>query len=172
MTTFLPLNRSFLPIIDNNARMLILGSMPGVKSLEQQQYYAHPRNAFWPIMSALFEVERELDYDKRCQLLKDNFIAVWDVLQACQRQGSLDKDINTASMIANDFKLLLQQHPYITKIFFNGAKAEQVFKRLVVPTLTEQQMTIVRLRLPSSSPAHASSSFDNKLLVWQHALIN
>lgn len=170
MVNTLPLNYSFPPIADNNARILILGSMPSVKSLEQQQYYAHPRNAFWPIMSALFEIDRELDYDKRCQYLMDNHIAVWDVLKACQRQGSLDQHIDAASMVANDFNLFLQQHLYIQKIVFNGAKAEQIFKRLVLPTLTEQQTTIVRLRLPSTSPAHASSSLDDKLIIWQQAL--
>lgn len=172
MTNFLPLNRSFPPIADHRAKILILGSMPGVKSLEQQQYYAHPRNAFWPVMSALFGIDLTLDYDKRCQLLVDSEIAVWDVLQACQRQGSLDQAINTASMVANDFYLFLQHHPAITKIVFNGAKAEQVFKRLVLPTLTESQKTIARLLLPSTSPAHASRSFDDKLAVWRQALID
>lgn len=144
--------------------------MPSVKSLEQQQYYAHPRNAFWPIMATLLEMEHELDYDKRCQCLMDNHIAVWDVLKACQRQGSLDQHINAASMIANDFNLFLQQHLNIQKVVFNGAKAEQVFKRLILPTLTEQQTTIARIRLPSTSPAHASSSFEDKWVIWRQAL--
>lgn len=144
--------------------------MPSVKSLEQQQYYAHPRNSFWPIMSALLEMESGLDYDKRCKFLVENHIAVWDVLKACQRQGSLDQHIHAASMVANDFNLFLQQHLNIKKIMFNGAKAEQVFKRLVLPTLTEQQTAIVRLRLPSTSPAHASCSRDDKLIIWQQAL--
>jgi double-stranded uracil-DNA glycosylase len=170
MTNSLPLHRSFPPIADHRAKILILGSMPGVKSLEQQQYYAHPRNAFWPIMSALFAIDRTLDYDKRCQLLVDKQIAVWDVLQACQRQGSLDQAINSASMVTNDFNLFLQHHPDITKIVFNGAKAEHVFKRLVLPTLTEPQHTILRLLLPSTSPAHASLSFDDKLAIWRQAL--
>lgn len=146
--------------------------MPGVKSLEQQQYYAHPRNAFWPIMSELFEIELELDYEKRCQLLVNKHIAVWDVLQTCQRQGSLDQAIDTASMVANDFNLLFQHHTDISKIVFNGAKAEQVFKRLVLPTLTLQQKAIVRLRLPSTSPAHASSSLNEKLAIWRRALLD
>jgi len=172
MLNTLPFNHSFPPIADNNARVLILGSMPGVKSLEEQQYYAHPRNAFWPIMCVLLAMKPEQDYDKRCQLLVDNHIAVWDVLKACQRQGSLDQAINTASMVANDFNLWLQHHSDIQKIVFNGAKAEQVFKRLVLPTLTKQQAAIVRFRLPSTSPAHASSSIDAKLGIWRQALID
>lgn len=144
--------------------------MPSVKSLEQQHYYAHPRNAFWPIMVTLFEMGSELDYDKRCKCLVDKHIAVWDVLKACQRQGSLDQAINTASMIANNFNIFLKQHPKIQKIVFNGTKAEQIFNRLVLPTLTEQQLAIIRLRLPSTSPAHASSSFNDKLVIWRQAL--
>ena len=166
----LPLNRSFPPIADNNASILILGSMPSVKSLEQQQYYAHPRNAFWPIMSALFDLKPDLTYEKRCRSLMDKRIAVWDVLKACQRRGSLDQQIDAASMIANDFNLFLQQHPNINKILFNGTKAEQVFRRLVLPTLTKQQTAIIRLRLPSTSPAHASCSYADKLVIWQQAL--
>lgn len=144
--------------------------MPSVKSLEQQQYYAHPRNAFWPIMSALFAMENDLDYDQRCKNLINHHIAVWDVLKACQRQGSLDQHIDTNSMVINDFTLFLQQHPTIKKIVFNGAKAEQVFNRYVLPTLTEKQNAIVRLRLPSTSPAHASCSLNDKLVIWRQAL--
>jgi hypoxanthine-DNA glycosylase len=166
----LPLNFSFPPIAAPNARLLILGSMPSVKSLEQQHYYAHPRNAFWPIMSALFNIDSKLNYSQRCQHLITHHIAVWDVLKACQRQGSLDIDIDTSSMIINDFNLFLQQHPHLKKIVFNGTKAEQVFSRLVLPTLTHQQAAIPRLHLPSTSPAHASCSQNEKLGIWQQAL--
>jgi len=172
MANILPLNLSFQPVADSSASILILGSMPSVKSLEQQQYYAHPRNAFWPIMSVLFEMARELDYGKRCERLIFNHVAVWDVLKACQRQGSLDVNIDTNSMITNNFNLFLQQHPNIMKIVFNGAKAEQVFNRYVLPTLTKQQLAIVRLRLPSTSPAHASCSIEDKIVIWQQALTN
>ena len=172
MTNTLPLNLSFSPIANYDASILILGSMPSVKSLEQQQYYAHPRNAFWPIMSVLFDMVHGLDYEKRCKKLMDNHLAVWDVLKACQRQGSLDQHIDAASMIINDFNLFLTQHPNITKIIFNGTKAEQVFNRHVLPTLTEQQTAIVRLRLPSTSPAHASCSLEDKLNIWRQALLN
>lgn len=165
-----PLQISFPPIADKSASILILGSMPSVKSLEQQQYYAHPRNAFWPIMSALFEIESERSYDIRCQCLIHQRIAVWDVLKACQRQGSLDQHIDTASMIINNFNVFLQQHSNIKKIVFNGTKAEQVFNRYVLPTLSEQQSSIVRLRSPSTSPAYAAMTFEKKLQQWQQVL--
>lgn len=170
MTNTLPINISFPPIADTHASLLILGSMPSIKSLEQQQYYAHPRNAFWPIMSALFNMDNELSYSQRCQHLITHHTAVWDVLKSCQRQGSLDVDIDSASMIINNFNSFLQHHPHIKKLVFNGGKAEQVFNQFVLPTLTEQQTTIPRLRLPSTSPAHARCSQNEKLDIWRQAL--
>ncbi|NOQ93300.1 MAG: DNA-deoxyinosine glycosylase [Methylophaga sp.] len=171
MSDVLPLESGFPAIEDKYARILILGSMPSIKSLEQQQYYAHPRNAFWPIMSALFNLDSHDVYDKRCQFLIDNHLAVWDAIKACQRQGSLDQSIDATSMVANDFELFFQQHPHIEKIVFNGTKAEQVFNRHVLATLNDQQINIMRLRLPSTSPAHAAMTFEQKLAVWQHAII-
>lgn len=170
MINTLPLNLSFPPIADSNASILILGSMPSVKSLEQQQYYAHPRNAFWFIMSSIFNMDKDLAYPQRCEYLLANKIAVWDVIKTCQRQGSLDQDIVPASMVANDFNVFLQQHPNIQKICFNGTKAEQVFNRYVLPTLSEQQKKIVRCLIPSTSPAHAAMKFEQKLVLWQQAL--
>lgn len=169
MTNSLPLNLSFPPIADRNASILILGSMPSVKSLEQQQYYAHPRNAFWPIMSSMFNIDNDLAYPQRCEYLLANKIAVWDVIKTCQRQGSLDQAIVPASMIANNFNVFLQQHPHIRQICFNGTKAEQVFNRYVLPTLSEQQKKIVRCKLPSTSPAHAAMKFEQKLVLWRQA---
>ena len=145
--------------------------MPSVKSLQQQQYYAHPRNAFWPIMSALFKIEKGSSYQLRCQQLVKNNIAVWDALKACQRQGSLDSNIETNSMVANDFNTFLQQHSKIEKILFNGGRAEQVFKQHVLPTLDESLKQISQTRLPSSSPAHASITFKQKLDQWQNIII-
>lgn len=162
-----PISISFSPIAANDATTLILGSMPGIISLEQQQYYAHPRNAFWPIMATLYKVETDWDYIQRCDCLMENKIAVWDVLQSCQRQGSLDQHIEANSMIANNFNLFLQQHPHVNRIFFNGGKAEQVFKRHVQPTLDENTNALSFQRLPSTSPAHAAMTFKQKLHIWQ-----
>jgi TDG/mug DNA glycosylase family protein len=170
MANTLPVNSCFPAIEDEDACVLILGSMPSIKSLEQQQYYAHPRNVFWLIMSSLFNMDKDLAYPRRGEYLRANKIAVWDVIKSCQRQGSLDQDIDPASMIANDFNLFLQQHPDIQQICFNGTKAEQVFNRYVLPTLSEQQKKIGRCKLPSTSPAHAAMKFEQKLALWQQAL--
>ncbi|NOQ81358.1 MAG: DNA-deoxyinosine glycosylase [Methylophaga sp.] len=162
----------FPPIADHNARILILGSMPSTKSLKQQQYYAHPRNTFWPIMCALFDIDANETYQKRCVLLRKNHIAIWDSLRACHRQGSLDQSIDSSSMITNDFNTFLNNLPNIEKILFNGSKAEQVFNRYALPTLNDQQLNITRLRLPSTSPAHAAMTVEQKLAVWRHAIID
>jgi len=165
-----PLESGFSALEDCNAKVLILGSMPSVQSLKDQQYYAHPRNAFWPIMSAIFHIEKGSAYERRCDILIQNHIAVWDAIKACQRQGSLDQSIDATSMIANDFNVFLQQHPNIQQIFFNGGKAEEVFNRYVLPKLNEYQVNISRQRLPSTSPAHAAMNFEQKLHSWRQAI--
>ena len=171
MSDSLPLSISFPPISNQNAHILILGSMPGIKSLEQQQYYAHPRNAFWPIMSELFDINKDLEYEQRCENLIGNQIALWDVLKVCKRQGSLDQHIEPASMIANDFNKFFEQHIYIQQIFFNGTKAEQVFNQHVLPTLDNSVTQLSRQRLPSTSPAHAAINFEQKLEIWRHTIL-
>lgn len=156
---------SFAPIIDSSARTLILGSMPGAASLAADQYYAHPRNAFWPIMDELFGAGRSVAYEERTGILLRNGIALWDVLKLCTRHGSLDSAIVESSIETNDFDALIMAHPSIDRIFFNGAKAESSFLRYVVPTQTVQHLDLVRL--PSTSPAFASMSFDRKLESWR-----
>ena len=155
----------FPPIANDQARLLILGSMPGIASLRVGQYYAHPRNQFWLIMAALLERDLiALPYPERVQSLIDARIALWDVLQSCQRPGSLDADIAPDSIIANDFAPFFARHPGISHVFFNGATAEQQFKqrvqaRIALPHLHTQ-------RLPSTSPAHAALTFPAKLKAW------
>lgn len=161
---------SFAAIENSDAHILILGSMPGIESLKQQRYYAHPRNAFWPIMAKLFNMDKETSYQQRCNTLINHHIAVWDVLQSCQRQGSLDNNIQTSSIVINDFANFLQLHQHIKLIAFNGSKAEQIFTKHVLTTLTETQADITRKRLPSTSPAHAAMSFEQKCHYWQQAL--
>lgn len=162
----------FTAIQNTDAEVLILGSMPSVESLNQQQYYAHPRNAFWRIMKSLFALSDELSYPQLCSCLIKHKIAVWDVLQSCQRQGSLDSDIEASSIVANNFTLFLQQHQMIRLIVFNGGKAEQIFNQYVLATLTDTQLSIVRKRLPSTSPAHAAMSFEQKHDCWQKILLS
>jgi len=156
---------SFPPIAAPNARVLILGSMPGLASLQAGQYYAHPRNQFWTILAALLGRESWQDYAEKRQALLDAHIALWDVLQSCRRPGSLDANIAKPSMVVNDFVDFLNEHPQIRHIFFNGATAEQTFRRSVSPALS---FTALHLqRLPSTSPAHAALNFQQKLQQWQ-----
>ena len=158
--------QSFDPLIGKLPRVLILGSMPGVISLNQQQYYAHPRNQFWPIMSELLGIRWEHDYSKRIAQLKTQPLILWDVLRACQRAGSLDSAIAANDLIANDISGLLNSYPDISTIAFNGAAAEKYFRRLVQPHLAAgKQLKLVRL--PSTSPANAAKSFQQKLLEWR-----
>ena len=162
--------QGFLPLLGHLPDTLILGSMPSVKSLEHQQYYAHPRNAFWPIMANLLGFDATLPYQQRCDLLKQHNIAVWDVLKACQREGSLDQNINNDTLVLNDFNTLLHTHSSIKRLFFNGTKAEVVFKQ-VLPHIDPSLLTFSMQRLPSTSPAHAAMTFEQKLTTWHTALL-
>ncbi len=160
---------AFAPIARADARVLVLGSMPGVISLDQQQYYAHPRNAFWPAMQSILDVTGELDYDARCQILLERQIAVWDVLQSCHRPGSLDSKIDMSTVVCNDFAGFLQQHPSIRSILFNGRKAQSLFRRFALPTLGDRDIDL--LVLPSTSPAMASMDLATKTAHWRAALL-
>lgn len=155
---------SFPPLVAAGARILILGSMPGQASLREQQYYAHPRNAFWPIMGQLFDAGPERSYRQRCDLLMNNGIAVWDVLRYCWRPGSLDSDIEPHSVEVNDFTDFLDRYPEIRQVFFNGRKAEQTFNRHVAGHL--RPGAIRSGVLPSTSPAHAALSQQEKCNAW------
>lgn len=156
----------FPPVSDTNASTLILGSMPGKKSLEQNQYYAHPANAFWKIMGELVGAQPDLPYLERLAVLKSSGIALWDVLASCEREGSLDTDIRAEA--ANDFTAFFALHPHITKVCFNGSKAEQSFKKFV---LSKQVLPPLALhRLPSTSPAHAGMRYADKLQAWRTIL--
>ncbi len=149
---------------NDKARLLVLGSMPGSVSLAQQQYYGHPRNAFWPIMASLLQFPLSLSYPERLAQLQQHGVALWDVIGCCQRRGSLDSAIRAEQ--ANDFTSLFARLPQLRAIAFNGAKAGQSFQRRVLP-LTTLPPGISLLYLPSTSPAHASLSFQQKLLEWQ-----
>ena len=139
--------------------------MPSRESLRLQQYYAHPRNAFWPIMRALFGLEAG-GYSEQAQQLTDHGIAVWDVLRACVREGSLDSAIDEESIVTNDFPAFFRQHPRIRRVYFNGAKAEAVYRRRVLPLLAEPARSLSLQRLPSTSPANAGMSLEQKEKAW------
>jgi len=144
--------------------VLILGSMPGKASLTAQQYYAHPRNAFWRIMGDLVGAGPALSYAERLQKLGEAGVALWDVIAACERPGSLDADIVNESVRGNDFAGFFAVHRSITRVFFNGATAELYFRRHVLPGLAG--WSLPTRRLPSTSPAHATLSYEAKLAAW------
>lgn len=157
----------FAPIISGNAKVLILGSMPSVASLARQQYYGHPKNAFWPIMGALFGAAPELCYKQRKEILMANGVAVWDVLQGCNRLGSLDSNIKLASIKINDFADFYAEYKFIEQVFFNGEMAEKLYKKYVLPTLYQSFSYLEYQRLPSTSPAHASLKLEEKIEAWK-----
>jgi hypoxanthine-DNA glycosylase len=157
--------RSFPAIARADARILILGSMPGQASLAAQAYYAHPRNAFWPIMGSLFGFAPDAPYSERTDALRAAGIAVWDVLATCMRPGSLDSAICLETAAMNDFPGFFRRHQAIRHLFFNGTAAESLFRRGVLPELAGVQVSSTRL--PSTSPAYAGLSFAAKLAAWQ-----
>lgn len=157
---------SFPPIADAQARVLILGTMPGAASLEAGQYYAHPRNLFWPIMGELFGAGLDLPYAERLRILKAKHIAVWDVFAACVRAGSLDSAITQE--VVNDFPAFFAAHPLIRLVVFDSGTAETAFNKIVRPTLAHLNLSYARV--PSPSPAHAALSFEQKLERWRGVL--
>ncbi|MGY8770771.1 MAG: DNA-deoxyinosine glycosylase [Pirellulales bacterium] len=158
---------SFPPIASADAKILILGSIPGKASLQANQYYAYPRNAFWKIIEQLYDINADQSYQQRCTELKQNQVAVWDVLKSCTRTSSLDSDIVESTIAPNDFTSFLSDHPQIESIYFNGAKAEQSFTKHVLPNLSEPATKLAMVRLPSTSPAHAAINFEGKLKAWR-----
>ena len=160
--------KSFAPIEDSKAKILILGSIPSQTSLLAKQYYAHNRNAFWSIMGDLIGATQTLPYTQRIQILQSNGIALWDVLASCTRESSLDSDIDKTSVCPNNFRLFLSTHRNITDIFFNGATAEKYFNKLVLHRLKPNLIRYTRL--PSTSPAHATLTYNQKLNAWRTIL--
>jgi hypoxanthine-DNA glycosylase len=160
------LSIGFPPVVGGRARVLILGSLPGRRSLEAREYYAQPQNVFWRIMRELVGVGPELAYESRLERLAAARIALWDVLAAGERPGSLDASIVMASAVVNDFSSLFARAPGIELVCFNGRMAEALFNRRVVPTLAPSQLAIPRRTLPSTSPAYASMPFSGKLERW------
>ena len=157
---------SFPPIENADARVLILGSMPGKVSLHARQYYAHPMNAFWRITGDILGFDASGAYEARASWLVAAGIALWDVLQSCTRESSLDSDIVSGSIVLNDFEAFFANHRHIRKVCFNGAKAANLYSRRVRP-LVAGPPACEYVRLPSTSPAHASMRFAEKLRAWR-----
>ena len=154
---------SFPPIISDNCKVLLLGTMPGVESLRRQQYYGYRHNAFWRIIYALFGREPEEEYEKRKSFLLEHDIAVWDVLKACEREGSSDSDIKHP--LPNDFKSLYLRYPNISSVCFNGGPASRFYRRFVRDS-GEGGTSKSFYNLPSTSPAY-TIAFEKKLEQWQ-----
>jgi len=167
-----PANRlySFAPLVHADARLLILGSMPGAASLTAQQYYANPQNQFWPIMERLCGARRSLPYQSRLRRLQRHRLALWDVLQSCVRCGSLDASIEHASAVPNDLPQLLRAHPGIERLCCNGGAAYRAVQRYFGAQLQREFPRLLCLQLPSTSPAHARVPLADKLLAWEAAL--
>ena len=159
--------KSFKPSIDNNSKILILGSMPGVKSLEEQQYYAHPQNRFWKVLGSICNELQlyELDYDVKLKTLLKNNIALWDTIKTCKRDGSLDSDIQNET--PNDIRKLLKTYPNIKTICLNGNKSYTEFKKYF-PYLLEKYNCF---KMPSTSPANARYSLDILIKEWSDLML-
>lgn len=153
--------QSFQPVASRDARILILGSMPSVQSLAHHQYYAHPRNHFWPLMSQVLHSKVPEDYPKRCLWLCEHHVALWDAVQQCARKGSLDANIREA--VPNPIGSFLQEHGKISAIFFNGTAAKKYFERFHhVPPSIQTAL------LPSSSPIPRPGliTVEDKIPAW------
>ena len=154
---------AFPPVAPEGARLLILGSMPSVEALNQGFYYAHPRNAFWRILSEALDEPLPSDIPEKVALLERRGIALWAVLQSCEREGSLDSAIRRP--VPNDFAGLFARCPSIGRVLFNGGTAYSLFMKHAANWLEERAWT----RLPSTSPAY-TLSYERKLALWRDAL--
>ena len=149
------------PVVGPETRLVVLGSFPSVASLAAGQYYAHPRNHFWPLLSALWgEDLRALPYAQRLARVKAHRLGIWDVYAACRREGSLDTAIRDAEF--NDFAHLRRLAPHLAAVAHNGGESARAMRHLAA-------LGLEVIRLPSTSPANASWSFDRKLAAWRAA---
>jgi hypoxanthine-DNA glycosylase len=143
-------------------KVLILGTMPSVQSLKTQQYYGHPRNSFWWIMSELCGFDFSLTYSEKVDLVLKNKIALWDVIASCHRPGSLDSNIDQSTVTPNHFAELFEKTPSLKLIAFNGQAAEKLFSKFI----DEQAWQGGKVVLPSTSPANAATTKETKLIQW------
>ena len=155
-------SKSFAPIIGKEPLVLILGTMPGKESIRLKEYYGHPRNIFWKILSSVIGLDLNADYSSKAKALIDNKIAVWDVCYSCYRKGSLDSNIK--EVVPNKISELIHKYPSIQRILFNGKKAEKEYLKYF------SKIDIDIFSVPSSSPANTSMNYDTKLDLWRNAL--
>ena len=153
--------KSFDPIFARDAKIMIVGSMPSVKSLADAQYYAHPRNAFWPILFDIYDVKPHNDYARKKDLIREHGLALWDAAACCEREGSLDS--NMRDIQYNDFGALYAQCPGIHTVLCNGGTAHALFLK---SGFAGGRRVV---RMPSTSPAYTRPS-DKKLAAWREVL--
>jgi hypoxanthine-DNA glycosylase len=147
------------PVVDEHTRLLVLGSFPGVASLQAQQYYGHPRNHFWPILSALWQIDlRAASYPERLAEVRARGLGIWDVYASCEREGSLDSAIENARL--NDLASLKRRAPRLEAIAHNGGESARAMRHT-------RALGLPVHRLPSTSPANASWSFERKVAAWR-----
>ena len=155
-----PAKRSFPPVADGRARVLVLGTLPGEESLRRQEYYAHPRNLFWPILFALFDAAPVADYAAKLAFAAAHRVALWDVCAIGEREASADATIRRE--VPNTIDRLLDMHPLIGAVAFNGSGARRLYDRHFI-----RHPSLAYLALPSTSPAHARLDFATKLGQWR-----
>jgi len=174
------LAHSFAPLAGNNPRVLILGTMPGQASLTAVEYYAHPRNAFWPILYSVFSGQdtdftdaHAIAYTRRVEFLKQQQLALWDVLASCERPGSLDASIDRQSEVANPLGSWIEKTAALERVCFNGKTAQALFKRHVQNdgASSDALQKVDYFTLPSTSPAMASMTLAEKIEAWKPALM-
>ncbi len=164
------LSVGFPPVARADARLLILGSLPGPESLRVSQYYAYRFNRFWWIMGEIAGASPDLPYPERLERLMDRGIALWDTCHAAERPGALDQRIVHSTVVPNDFVGFFDAHPAVRAIFCNGQKSAQLYRRLVLPALPQPLAAIPPTCLPSTSPAHAGMPASEKLKIWRASL--
>jgi len=163
---------SFAPVIDQNVNSIVLGSMPGVVSLQQQKYYAHAKNAFWRIAASYLNFDFDLPYAMRLEKLLAAGVGLWDVVGYCEREGSLDSAIVSKSVVVNDFEALLERYANIDTIYFNGRKAEQLFTKRCKSKIAKLTSMPRLIALPSTSPAYAAMPYSEKRRQWSVVYAN
>lgn len=163
-------DKGFPPVVEGRPRVLILGSLPGQRSLSERRSYAQPQNSFWRIMGELIGAGPELPYEQRLERLTRSSVALWDVLAAGQRPGSLDARIVRSTAVFNDFPSFFESHRSLRAICFNGKTPENLYRRHVLPYLEIQASGIDLYGLPSTSPAYAAMPFSEKLERWRIVL--
>ncbi len=157
----------FPAVAGPGARVLRLGTLPGQKSLQKHQYYGHPQNVFWRIMGELFGAGPGIPYSDRVRIIVENGVAIWDVLASSVRPGSMDSAIDHRTAIANDFESLYREQSDVGLVCFNGQASAKLYQRFVASEPEKRSNERQYLTLPSTSPAYASMSFDEKLERWR-----